>query len=54
MSSPAACQSSIFRLCVPVLPCFPPRQAKLGAEFLWGLVSRDWAGVVLDCLRLVA
>lgn len=28
-------------------------QAKLGAEFLWGLVSRDWAGVVLDFLRCV-
>ncbi|CAM9752297.1 unnamed protein product, partial [Hapterophycus canaliculatus] len=25
-------------------------EAKLGAEFLWGLVSRDWAGVLLDCL----
>lgn len=28
-------------------------QARLGAEFLWGLVSRDWAGVLLDRLRLV-
>eukprot|EP00904_Undaria_pinnatifida_P001413 jgi/Undpi1/11272/HiC_scaffold_30.g13570.m1 len=26
-------------------------EAKLGAQFLWGLVSRDWAGILLDCLR---
>ncbi|CAM9267828.1 unnamed protein product [Scytosiphon promiscuus] len=28
-------------------------EAKLGAEFLWGLVSRDWAAVLLDCMRQV-
>lgn len=31
----------------------PIKKARLGVEFLWGLVSRDWAGVLLDCLRCV-
>lgn len=37
----------------PVCPfvCTVIDQAKLGAIFLWGLVSRDWAAVLLDCLR---
>lgn len=26
-------------------------QARLCAEMLWGMISRDWAGVVLDFLR---
>lgn len=46
---------SSARVCFRVAAvCLHPKmKARLGVEFLWGLVSRDWAGVLLDCLRCV-